>query len=137
IAGVTLTLTGTSDQGTSITATTTTSAGGSYSFATDNSGTGIRPGTYQIVETQPSGYLARAAKVGTVNGSPDGTLVSVTQIGAIVLAEGQSGINYYFGDIKPVTLSGSVYEDTNDNGVLNSGEPGIAGATLTLSGTND
>ncbi len=137
IAGVTLTLSGTNDQGTSITATTTTIANGTYSFTIDNNGNSLRPGTYQIVETVPGGYLARAAAAGTVNGTADGTLVSITQIGSIVMAESQSGINYYFGDIKPVAIGGTVYEDKNDNGVLNSGEPGISGVTLTLSGTND
>jgi hypothetical protein len=137
IVGVTLTLTGTSDQGTTITATTTTTAGGNYSFTTDSSGNGIRPGTYQIVETTPTGYLARAANVGTVKGAVDGSALSITSIGSIVLTEGQAGTNYLFGDIKPVTVSGLVYQDTNGNGVLNVGEPGIAGVTLTLTGTND
>ncbi len=137
ISGVTVTLSGTNDKGTSITATATTNASGTFSFTTDSNGNALRPGTYQIVETVPSGYLARAATVGTVNSSADGSVVSTTTIGSIVLAESQGGVNYYFGDIKPITVSGTVYEDSNDNGVLNSGEPGIGGVTLTLSGTND
>ncbi len=137
LAGVTLTLSGTNDLGTSITATATTNASGVYSFTTDSSGNTLRPGTYAITETLPSGYLTRAATVGTVNGSADGSVVSATKIGSVVLAESQSGISYNFGNLKPVTIGGTVYEDTNDNGVLNTGEPGISGVTLTLSGTND
>ena len=76
IAGVTLTLSGTNGLGQSITATTTTAANGTYSFSTDSNGNSLRPGTYQIAETQPSGYLPGATAVGTVNGTADGTLVS-------------------------------------------------------------
>src|SRR5206468_2804489 len=102
IAGVTMTLTGTNGLGQSISATTTTAANGTYSFATDSSGNQLRPGTYVITETAPSGYLLGAAAVGTVNGSADGTLVSATQISTIALTSGQVGINYNFGDLKAV-----------------------------------
>src|SRR5207237_4996562 len=77
------------------------------------------------------------ANVGTVKGAVDGTALSITSIGSIVLTEGQAGANYLFGDIKPVTVSGLVYLDVNGNGGLTAGEPGIAGVTLTLTGTND
>jgi hypothetical protein len=136
IASVTLTLTGTNNLGQSITATTTTASNGTFSFATDNNGNSLRPGTYQVAETQPTGYLQGTNTVGTVNGTVDGTLIPVDKIGSIVLTSGQLGINYDFGEIKPVSISGNVYQDSNRNGVLDSGEPGIAGVTLTLSGTN-
>jgi hypothetical protein len=136
IAGVTLTLTGTNGIGQAITATATTAANGTYSFTTDSSGNLLRPGTYQIVETQPSGYLLGAAALGTVGGLPDGTVLSPTTIGSIAMTSGQGGINYNFGDFKPVTVGGLVYQDTNGNNALDAGEPGIAGVTLTLTGTN-
>ncbi len=138
ISGVTLTLSGTNGQGQAITATTTTGSGGSYSFTTDSNGNVLLSGTYQIVESVPSGYLARAATVGTINGTSTGTASSTTTIGSVVLNSGVSGINYNFGDIKPVTIGGLVYQDTNGSGVYNSGnDAGISGVTLTLSGTND
>ncbi|MEJ1959221.1 MAG: SdrD B-like domain-containing protein, partial [Nitrosomonadales bacterium] len=34
------------------------------------------------------------------------------------------------------SLSGTVFNDVNFNGTLDSGEPGIAGVTLTLTGTD-
>jgi hypothetical protein len=136
ISGVTVTLSGTNNLGQSITATATTAANGTYSFSTDSSGNALRPGTYTITETQPSGYLLGAAAVGTVNGSADGTAASATTISSIVVTSGQSGFNYLFGDYKPVTLSGTVYQDANGNNAFNAGEPGIAGVTVTLSGTN-
>src|SRR5207302_939822 len=120
ISGVTVTLTGTNGLGQAITATTTTSASGTYSFTTDSSGNQLRPGTYVITETAPSGYLLGAAAVGTVGGASDGTVVSATQINAIALTSGQAGINYNFGDLKAVALSGLVYQDSNGNGALDS-----------------
>src|SRR5262249_16447207 len=110
IAGVTLTLSGTNDQGTSITVTATTAANGTYSFTTDSSGNKLRPGTYAITETLPGAYLTGAANVGTVNGSANGSVVSATKIGSVILAESQSGISYNFGNIKPVAIAGTVYE---------------------------
>ena len=136
ISGVTMTLSGTNGLGQSITATTTTASNGSYSFSTDSNGKSLYPGTYQIAETEPSGYVSTANTVGTVNGTTDGVLVPTDKIGSIVLTSGQSGINYNFGDTQPVTIGGTVYQDTNGNGVLDTGEPGISGVTVTLSGTN-
>jgi hypothetical protein len=136
IPGVTVTLSGTNGLGQSITATTTTASNGAYSFSTDSSGNALRPGTYQLVETQPSGYLLGSAAAGTVADTADGTVSSATKISAIALTSGQSGINYYFGDVQPVTVSGLVYQDLNGAGVYSSSDPGIAGVTLTLSGTN-
>ncbi len=136
IAGVTMTLNGTNGLGATITATTTTAAGGTYSFSLDSNGAVLRPGTYQVTETQPSGYLAGATAIGTVNGTADGTIVATGHIGSIILTSAQAGINYNFGDVLPVTIAGTVYQDTNGNGVFDSGEPGIAGVTVTLTGTN-
>jgi 5-hydroxyisourate hydrolase-like protein (transthyretin family) len=136
LSGVTVTLSGTNGLGQSISATATTAANGTYSFSTDSNGNQLRPGSYTITETQPSGYLLGAAAAGTVNGAADGTVSSQTKISSIALTSGQSGINYNFGDFQPVTVSGLVYQDTNGNNALDSGEPGIAGVTVTLSGTN-
>ncbi len=136
IAGVTLTLSGTNGQGQPITATTTTAANGTYSFSTDSGGNQLRPGTYIITETAPSGYLPGAAAVGTVNGTADGSAASPSQINSIAVTSGQSGVNYNFGDFKPVSLAGTVYQDSNGNGVFDAGDSGIAGVTLTLTGTN-
>jgi hypothetical protein len=137
LAGITLTLSGTNNLGQGVTGTTTTAADGTYLFSADASGNGLRPGTYQVTETQPSGYLAGTTSVGTVNGTSDGTVVATGKIGSIVLSSGQFGINYNFGEVQPVTISGIVYVDQNGNGVLDAADTGFAGITLSLSGTNN
>ena len=136
IANVTLTLSGTNGLGQSITATATTNSSGVYTFTTDTNGNAIRPGTYQVVETLPSGYLAGTNAVGSVNGSTDGTLVSTNEISSILMASGQTGSKYNFGAVQPVSFGGTVYQDSNGNNAFDAGEPGIAGVALTLSGTN-
>jgi hypothetical protein len=137
ISGVTLTLGGTNNLGQSVTATTTTAADGSYTFTTDTSGNLLAPGTYQVTLTQPSGYLAGAANVGTVNGASNGTAASRTQIGSIVMPEGQSGINYNFGQVVTVSVSGYVYVDSNRDTIKDNGETGDSQPDLIqLTGTD-
>ncbi|HEV8062677.1 MAG TPA: SdrD B-like domain-containing protein, partial [Gemmataceae bacterium] len=126
IAAVTLTLSGTNDLGNAVNATTTTGSDGTYSF------NGLRPGTYTIVETQPANYLDGKTTAGSAGG-----IAGINQISSIALASAINGVSYNFGEISNGTLSGKVYVDNNDNGVLDPGEPGIASVTLTLTGTND
>ena len=92
-------------------ATTTTAADGTYSFTSDANGNPLTPATYKVTETQPAGYLQGTNTVGTVNGASDGALIPVDMIGSVVLTSGQNSINNNFGELKPVTISGNVYED--------------------------
>jgi len=124
-AGVTVTLTGTDDLSQPVSRTTTTDATGAYSFA------GVRPGTYQLVETTPPGLLNGQNVAGTAGGT---STFGTSTIAGITLAAGQNGVGYLFGLLVPEIISGVVYEDSNDNGVQDGGESGIAGVTITLSG---
>lgn len=125
IAGASLTLTGTDDRG-AVSRTLTTGADGSYNF--DN----LRPGTYTIKETQPTGYLDGRDTAGTPGG-----FVTDDQISAIALSQGFRGSNNNFGELLPGSLSGHVFNDRNDNGIMDSGEPGLAGVTVKLTGSDD
>ncbi|MGD1278196.1 MAG: SdrD B-like domain-containing protein, partial [Tepidisphaeraceae bacterium] len=124
LAGVTITLSGTNGMGNSVLQTTTTAANGSYSF------TGLAPGVYTLTETPPAGYVTEGANVGTLGGTSGNAVVS-----GITLTSGQSGSGYNFAEYQTTSLSGIKYIDSNGNDVDNS-EPGLAGVTITLSGTN-
>jgi len=87
ISGVTVTLTGTNDLG-AVTLTTTTGAGGAYAF------TNLRPGTYTISETQPTGYLDGKDTIGT----PGGNATVNDVFSAVVLNAGVNGANNNFGE---------------------------------------
>src|SRR5205823_3156745 len=79
--------------------------------------------------------------VGTANGVATGTLANpyADTVSAIVLGDGGNGVNYNFGELVPASLAGFVYRDNNNNGVFEPalGETGIAGVTVTLTGTDD
>src|SRR5205085_8858839 len=55
----------------------------------------------------------------------------------IALGMGATGSNYNFGELRASKLSGYVYVDKNNNGIKEAGEQGIAGVTVTLTGTDD
>ena len=127
IAGVTVTLTGTNDLGAAVTATTTTDAAGFYEF------TGLRAGNYTVTETQPAAYLDGKDTAGSTGGSAAVNDV----ISNIALTTGANSVNNNFGELPPASLSGFVYEDAGNDGLKGAGEAGIAGVTVTLTGTDD
>ena len=130
IPGVTVVLTGTNDQGTITPETTTTAANGSYSFGN------LRPGTYTVTDTPPSGFLDGLLTRGNV--TPIAGSVGTHDIGSITVAVGGTAAENDFAELPPATVSGFVYQDLNDNGLrASSGEPGIPGVTVVLTGTND
>jgi hypothetical protein len=92
LAGVTLTLTGTTTSGQQVNFTVLTLADGSYSFPN------LQPGTYTITQTLPPGYSFKSDSVGTVNGLSDGS-AGTSKLQGITLNPGDLGINYDFTDI--------------------------------------
>ena len=112
--------------------TTTTNSLGAYDFQTTASGAPLPPGTYTVVESQPAGYLQGSNTVGAVNGVPDGALTGVDTIGSIVLNSGQLSFGNNFGEVLPVGLSGTVYDDVDHSGSLSPGDTPIGDVTVNL-----
>ena len=134
IGGVTITLERWNQQSGSYedVATTTTDADGHYKFDTD---LGLLPGTYRVVETQPDGYLSVGATPGTVDGvisgGPDVISGHPNILGEIVIPLGnQHAIDYDFCEVRPVSLSGHVYHDADNDGVRDAGEDPIANVLI-------
>jgi large repetitive protein len=126
ITNVLITLTGLNDLGQSVNITRFTDSFGDYAFEN------LRPGTYRITETQPAGFTDGKDTIGTAGG-----VVTNDSFSSIILDAGEVGTDYNFGELRQTALIGSVYLDANDNGVRDTGESGIAGVTITLTGTDD
>lgn len=91
------------------TITVRTNALGQYQFAN------LMPGRYRIEEAQPQGYLDGLDRAGTIDGRSVGRAVNPGDlIDDILLSGGSSGIDYDFGEILPVSLSGRVHLATTD-----------------------
>lgn len=132
IANVMLVLSGTSSTGGTVNLSTTTDANGDFLFegVPASNGTG-----YTLVEAQPAGFLDGQDRAGTAGGIPAPVLSdSITQI---VLVAGQSATGYTFGELAPSSISGLVYYDASNDGSQQANEPGISGATITLTGVDD
>ncbi len=144
IGGVTLTLSGTDLYGNAIPAgtTATTNPDGTFSF------TGLPPSNgsgYTITETQPGGYSDFNESAGTSGGAVDNTSYNNTAsnnlISGIALNEGVDATGYEFAEYSNAEIGGSIYDDINNNGVLDGGDSGIGGVysnatQISLTGTD-
>ena len=133
LAGVTITLTGTDDLGAAVSQTTTTGVDGHYRFE------GLRPGTYQVAETQPTGVNDFAGVTGTLVGNIGGNVGGVANqnaISSIVIASGAQAVEYNFREDASVLVGGYVYLDRNGSHTRDAGDTGIAGVTLSLATAN-
>jgi hypothetical protein len=121
IAGVTLTITNADGSpvfdvfGNAVT-TTTTDANGNYRFDY------LPQGEYTVTITPPAGFVP--TNVAAVTGNA--TSVNLT-------TNGTSDLTLDFGfRIPSVSVGDRVWFDTNNDGIQDAGEPGIAGVTLSI-----
>src|SRR5207248_6135177 len=87
--------------------TTTTDANGNYVFAS------LAAGSYRVDELLPSGWVVTTANPVSMNVSAVGFAGTVN-----------------FGNFQQFSITGEVFGDTNGNGALNTGEPGLTGWTV-------
>lgn len=99
-------------------ATTTTDANGTYRF------TGVAPGTYRVTADttnilSPAGYTLAY---------PTGSTV------VIAVAAGDNALNADFGYRNPAlhSITDTIWSDTDNDGVKDAGEVGLAGVTVNL-----
>jgi protocatechuate 3,4-dioxygenase beta subunit len=123
IGGVTLDVVWTPPTGPEQVFQAVTAADGTWSI------TGLRPGSYRVREHQPAGYLDGCDLVGTAGGVIE---AAGDAVAGIFLASGAAGLNYDFGEIRPVSLQGRVHADANGDCLWQPGETLLAGVTLYL-----
>ena len=87
IAGVPINLTGVDNRGQAVNLTIATDSDGAFIFL------GLRPGTYALNETQPSGYTQGVNALGSAGGSLSGDTMSQIQLGS-----GVDAFDYTYGE---------------------------------------
>jgi protocatechuate 3,4-dioxygenase beta subunit len=93
--------------------TTTTDVNGNYSF------TGLPPGTYRVREEQQTGWTQTTANPAD-----------------ITLGPGQDVTGINFGNFQLGQISGLKFQDSNGNGIQDSGEPGLQNWVIDLTNLN-
>ncbi|MGX5731593.1 SdrD B-like domain-containing protein [Pseudoxanthomonas beigongshangi] len=132
IGSVIVRLTGTDLAGNAVTREVTTQPDGSYAF------TELPPGTYTVTEPeQPAGTLNGITVPGTGGGTATPPTTAPSVIEAITLGVGEEAGGNNFGEIPAGTIAGRVYNDGNNNGVIDNGEGGFPNVQVVLTGTND
>ncbi len=126
ILGATISLTGVDDLGQAVNLVQSSANDGLYVF------NGLRPGIYTLTESQPVGFLDGKDTLGSQGGNLGNDVIS-----DIHLAAGAAGEKNNFGEVLVATLSGSVYIDRDQNGSKGSGDSGIQGVLVTLTGIDD
>ncbi len=145
LAGVAVTLTGPDAGGNALTRVAITDISGHYRFE-DLPGAG--PGGYVLTEqsAQPqvgaTVTLNGRTRAGQVGGSPLGaasnTRTAPSTISAITLAPGADSVLNEFGEILPVSISGTVFLDVNNDGVQSlPGDTGLGSVAIVITGTDD
>ncbi len=103
---------------------TTTGAGGDFVlYAPPNQ-------ALSLSEKNPAGYVSTNAIPG-----PSASKVNNDQLQVSALSGGTTVSGNWFGDVLAsdvAVISGTVFNDQNENGKLDSGEPGLSGVTVTV-----
>ncbi|HEY2587375.1 MAG TPA: Ig-like domain repeat protein [Tepidisphaeraceae bacterium] len=129
-AGATVTLTGTTAMGASVSMQAYTDANGHYSFS------GLSAGTYTVSLTGYSQDHQAEQSHGNVH-IKESTTVSLTAGQTLAgAAEGAATMNngLDFAEIAPGALQGFVSDDTNNDGNIDFNEAGIVNVTIQLNG---
>jgi len=83
-----------------------------------------------VTEANPAGYASTNAIPGTAASRVDQDTLTISP-----LSGGATSAGHLFGDVlasSAALISGTVFDDVNENGVLDGGEPGLAGVTVVL-----
>ncbi|MBO9312797.1 MAG: DUF11 domain-containing protein, partial [Chloroflexus sp.] len=127
IPNVTVTLNGTTGAGDPVSLTAQTDSNGFYLF------NNLTPGSYSITVSAPAGYFFTAADQGDDSGDSDASSTGV--MATTTLESGEEDLTWDAGLYRPATIGDRVWRDTNGNGVQDTGETGLDGVTVTLTGT--
>jgi hypothetical protein len=115
-------------------ATTSTASDGTYGFDLD-----LGEGIYRIVAAQAAGLLDGNETAGDLGGIVNNAADSDTIQGIVVTVDDGDLVadGYNFAEIRPSRVQGLVWQDANNNGLVDLGEQAIEGVSIRLTGTDD
>ncbi|MCC7377720.1 MAG: hypothetical protein IT581_23865, partial [Verrucomicrobiales bacterium] len=130
VDGVTVELFRSADD--SFVASTSTAAGGKYSFTTV-------PGSYYVTFSGlPSGYVFSSSTASAASDPDDSDANAATgKTDVIALAPGAKDVHWDAGIYRQASVGNLVWNDTNANGVQESGELGVDGVTVEIFNSGD
>lgn len=132
LAGVTINLNGTDLGGNPVTRSTVTDADGNFRFED------LPPGQYTLTEPQqPADTFNGLTIPGTGGGTATPPATTPSVIADISLGVNGNALENNFGELPPAAIAGRVYADTNNNGVPDPDESGLAGVNVVLTGSDD
>jgi uncharacterized repeat protein (TIGR01451 family) len=132
LANVAIELVGTDGVGNAVTRGGSTDAAGNYSFF------GLPQGNFTVRQPlQPPATVNGRTVAGSLGGAATAVTTLPSAISGIVLPANTAASNYNFGELPAASISGAVYNDTNNNGQRDPGEGGFANQSITLTGTDD
>ena len=132
ISGVTLTLysdpngDGNPTDGIALGSPVITISSGAYSFIN------LVPGSYVVVQTQPSGYLTVTDGDLTIPGDDVVNASASDNAIPVTLVSGEADDGNNFIEEQTCNISGHLYIDTNGNGTQDSGEPNLANVDVLI-----
>jgi SdrD B-like domain/Secretion system C-terminal sorting domain len=127
LAGVSVMLVGMDVNGQTVLLSTTTDANGKYNFGN------LLAGTYTVMIIKPTGYNSSPKDAGT-NDAIDSDFDAQGKSNTFTLTAGQNINTIDAGLFQYACIGDLVFDDKNNNGIQDAGEPGIAGATVVLNG---
>ncbi|MEY3419939.1 MAG: hypothetical protein RIR48_219, partial [Bacteroidota bacterium] len=130
ISGVTVSLAGTSNSGKLISKLVLTDLAGRYKFDS------LPDGRYKVKFINPQNYFFTHIDISDINKNSDAN-TATGETDEIILLKGQVLESIDAGLYRNSSLGDFVWEDNNNNGIQDPGEPGISGTTVTISKVAD
>jgi hypothetical protein len=108
----------------------TTDANGAYQF------TNLPNGDYIVCEVKQTGWNESLPNTGSSDKADCTVDTTLGAVGRAFTMAGADHLGNDFGNYQNGTKSGTKFEDTNGNGVKDTGEPGLGGVEIHLVGTD-